>query len=813
MGGQDAAEPRPAHRSEPGGADGRLLAELRSVGEPDPGDRSVDRHAVPGQRRPVRPDQPARAGVAELVPRSERRRTVELQLPVPGPAARPPDQQRHPGRRPPDDQRLDIRPLLALAAADQLLAGRLGEPGADVHLQRLRRRHQLHARHRRQHGERVQLRLAPLVGAQSLGQLVRHQPEPAHRFPHRLPRRRRPRQRGRRIQHAGHGAIYPCAVVSEQQPVRDHSGDEFRGADSQPREPELGLAFHQLRQRRPVQLLQRAVVDLGAPQLQGRRLRRAPDEHRGQGRKRLGRELRLQPRSGEPVRHRPSVRERPGRIVPLVSGEHRPAGAARQPVDRQLLRAGQVAAGRPPDTGHRDALQQVHGVRAGEPVRLVPAVALRPRERRTALRAHPGERRADGDEPERPDRHPARGGHRRARAGIAPRQRHGAPRRSAGAGPVPGPAGAPARAADRLRLRRVRQRPDGDPGQLRRLPQHAAGRRAELAAGAQPAARGDAAGLVQHDVQLGDDPAGRAGRHGRHRLSDGHGLRRGDRSPGADALQLHGRRADRDRLADGARHRLRRDARQQPPAALGREHGRARRPIPAAEPGPDHRPAAARQLLPPLPRLRQHHHDGERRAVAVQRAADAGQPPLHGRPGVLGLLYAVAVEGPHVGGHPLRRPLARAEVREPRHLVLGPVGLRPDPPADDQLHVGSAGPRRGGRLPAGRLGALRHHADGERRAGHGRLQHHRQPGHPGRRRPDAPVHQPGRTGEHRPGGAGQHRPGLRPVGGRRHNRPLVQHRLLQPPRAGRGGQRAQGRPAPPRLLRHRGAPRQADAGW
>ena len=82
--------------------------------------------------------------------------------------------------------------------------------------------------------------------------------------------------------------------------------------------------------------------------------------------------------------------------------------------------------------------------------------------------------------------------------------------------------------------------PDGAAGQLRRVPQHAAGRRAQLAAGAQSAARGDAAGLVQHDVQLGDDPAGGARGHRRHRLSDRHGVRRGDRSSGADALQLHG---------------------------------------------------------------------------------------------------------------------------------------------------------------------------------------------------------------------------------------------------------------------------------
>ena len=97
--------------------------------------------------------------------------------------------------------RVDVRPtandaiyapLLALAAADQLLARGLGDAGTDVHLQRFRGRHQLHARHRRQHGERVQLRLAPLVRAQPVGQLLRHQPEPAHRLPHRFPRRRRP---------------------------------------------------------------------------------------------------------------------------------------------------------------------------------------------------------------------------------------------------------------------------------------------------------------------------------------------------------------------------------------------------------------------------------------------------------------------------------------------------------------------------------------------------------------------------------------------------------------------------------------------
>ena len=246
-----------------------------------------------------------------------------------------------------------------------------------------------------------QLRLAPLVRAQPVGQLfdINRNRAPTPTPPS---RRRRPRQRGRRVQHAGRRAVHAGAVVPDQQPVRHHPAMSFGAPIPNPANPSWDSPVHQLRQRRPVQLLQRAVVDLGTPQLQGRRLRRAPDEHRGQGRQRAGGTLRLQPRSGEPVRHGPPVRQRPRRIVPVVPGEHRPAGATRQPVDRQRLRAGQVAAGRPPDAGHRHALQQVHGVRAGEPLGLVPAVALRPHQRGAALHAHHGERRPDGDEPERP---------------------------------------------------------------------------------------------------------------------------------------------------------------------------------------------------------------------------------------------------------------------------------------------------------------------------------------------------------------------------------------------------------------------------
>ena len=197
-GGQDAAEPRPAHRSERWRERmGDFSQSFDQSGNLIPVIDPSTGMPFPGNVVPVRPDQPARAGAAELVPpirTSTGSRTTTTSSRAS--SAHPRINNVTTGRRPPDDQRLDIRPLLALAAADQLLAGRLGEPGADVHLQRLRRRHQLHARHRRQHGERVQLRLAPLVGAQSLGRLLRHQPQPAHRFPHRLPRRRRPATTG-----------------------------------------------------------------------------------------------------------------------------------------------------------------------------------------------------------------------------------------------------------------------------------------------------------------------------------------------------------------------------------------------------------------------------------------------------------------------------------------------------------------------------------------------------------------------------------------------------------------------------------------
>ena len=96
-------------------------------------------------------------------------------------------------------------------------------------------------------------------------------------------------------------------------------------------------------------------------------------------------------------------------------------------------------------------------------------------------------------------------------------------------------------------------------------------------------------------------------------------------------LQLQHRRAARPRLEAGRRLLLRRLEGPEAAADAQPQRGAVRHELPAVEHRPDHRRRAAERVPAAVSRLRRHPVLGVRRLLELRRAADAGEPPLHGR--------------------------------------------------------------------------------------------------------------------------------------------------------------------------------------
>ncbi len=219
-----------------------------------------------------------------------------------------------------------------------------------------------------------------------------------------------------------------------------------------------------------------------------------------------------------------------------------------------------------------------------------------------------------------------------------PDQRHrGVPRERDGHAAHPG------RAARGLLVGRQGRRQDGGARRLRRVPRPLQRRH-------RPAARRAAAAGQHADRQLHDhrraardaaEPEPGPGPHARSRLQ------------AAVHLQLQHRRAARPRVEAGRRLLLRRLEGPEAAADAQPQRGAVRHELPAVEHRPDDRRRAAERVPPAVSRLRRHPVLGVRRLLELRRAADAGEPPLHGRPALRRRL--------HVRQDPERRHRLAAE--------------------------------------------------------------------------------------------------------------------------------------------------------